>query len=89
MAAGKITAVRIPFCSPPPVAEETIPTKVGPEEHPRSPASASIAKSMVPPFGMIWEARLNEPGQRIPTEKPQRPKPKKLKAGNGDREIKR
>ncbi len=47
------------------------PANVGPAEQPRSPARASKANIAVPPPRMRAEARLNVPGQKIPTAKPQ------------------
>lgn len=46
---GKITPAKIPIFRFSDAISETNPTKVGPPEHPASPASASSANNAVPP----------------------------------------
>lgn len=64
-----------------PQALETNPARVGPPEQPRSPARASKANMAVPPRGIMEEALLKVPGQRIPTEKPHSPHPIRPRTG--------
>lgn len=52
-------------------APDTIPTSVGPPEHPTSPPNASRANNAVPPFGRAADALLNVPGHMMPTDNPQ------------------
>ena len=87
-AAGKQIAARIPARSCPPARLETFPTRVGPREQPRSPARAKKANMAVPPF-ILAEARLNVPGQSMPTEKPQRAQPARPAGGQLQKAIKR
>ena len=68
---GNITPARIPIFKLSPILLDTIPTRVGPPEHPRSPPSAKSANMAVPPFGRAAAALLKEPGHIIPTESPQ------------------
>ena len=65
-------------------APDTTPTTPGPEEHPRSPASARSANNAVPPFGQDAAAILKVPGQNTPTENPQSPHPSSASTGFGD-----
>ena len=51
-------------------ALDTIPTKVGPPEQPKSPANANKANKAVPPFFNNAAALLKLPGHIIPTDKP-------------------
>ena len=51
------------------------PTSVGPLVQPKSPARAKSANIAVPPLGSSEDAMLNEPGQRIPTDRPHIPQP--------------
>ncbi len=74
-AIGKITAARIPLLRLSPYTPETKPASVGPEEQPRSPASASRANRAVPPCRMEATAILKVPGHMIPTERPQSAQP--------------
>lgn len=64
-----------------------MPAKVGPAEQPMSPPNANSANSVVPPREITRDAVLKEPGQRIPTERPQIPHPSRLRIGKGAREI--
>ena len=75
---GKITAAKIPVCNCPVVELVTKPTKVGPPEHPKSPAKASKANIVVPPVRREAAAVLNVPGHIIPTDNPVRAQPNKL-----------
>lgn len=86
---GKTTAASIPFFKSSDAALEIQPTRAGPVEHPRSPASASNANSAVPPFRSIADALLKVPGHIIPTDKPQTAQPARDKAGDDEREIHR
>lgn len=72
-----------------PAAADTLPTTVGPKEHPKSPAKAKRANISVPPPRIFREARLKVPGQRTPTEKPQRAHPARPTTGQGDNTIRR
>ena len=85
---GAMIPARIPILIVP-AALDTKPTKVGPPEHPRSPANASIAKSKVPPLRNAADALLKVPGHIIPTEKPQIPQPISSTIGIGTRDIQR
>ena len=78
---GNTIAARIPIFKSPPIRSATIPTTVGPDEHPKSPASAISAYMAVPPPGSSSAAILNVPGQNIPTVKPQKAHPKSPKNG--------
>lgn len=82
-------AARIPACSVFPKALDTNPTRVGPEEHPRSPARASMANMTVPPRRIEAEALLNVPGHMIPTENPQMAQQISSMKGTGISEIPR
>ena len=66
---------------------DTVPTTVGPIEHPTSPANAKNANIAVPPLLIFADDMLNVPGQRIPTAKPHRPHPSKLNKGSGESEM--
>lgn len=79
---GKMTPAKIPIFRFSDAISETNPTKVGPPEHPASPASASIANNAVPPFLREADALLNVPGHMIPTDNPQIEQP--INAINGD-----
>ena len=59
------------------------PAKVGPPEHPRSPANANKANKSVPLPRTFADAMLNVPGQNMPTENPARPQPDKAIKGLG------
>ena len=76
-------ALIIPVFKLPPRVSATVPTRVGPEEQPRSPARARSANMVVPPVGMDAEAMLNVPGHIIPTEKPHTAQPMRPSAGCG------
>ncbi len=89
MVIGKITAQRIPNCKFPPNTPDINPATLGPEEQPRSPASARRANIVVPPNFTLSAARENVPGQNTPTEKPQRIQPIRPTAGEGERPIMR
>lgn len=84
---GKTIAVNIPRRRLPENALETNPTRVGPPEHPKSPASASIANRTVPPLFMAADALLKVPGHIIPTENPQIAQPISPTIGTGTREM--
>ena len=66
---------------------EIKPTSPGPAVQPKSPPSASSAKSAVPPLLIDAEALLKEPGHIIPTESPHTAQPIKLTALFGTRLI--
>ena len=72
-----------------PNAPDTIPTSVGPPEHPTSPPNASRANNAVPPFGRAADALLKVPGHMMPTDNPQIAQAIRLICGIGDREIPR
>lgn len=80
-------AAKIPVFRLPPAWEDTRPARVGPLEHPRSPASARRANIVVPPRGIETDAVLKSPGHIIPTENPQSAQPKRFNTGNGRMEI--
>ena len=84
---GKTIAVNIPRRRLPENALETNPTRVGPPEHPKSPASASIANRTVPPLFIAADALLKVPGHIIPTENPQIAQPISPTIGTGTREM--
>ena len=71
MHTGKTIATSIPDFRSSPNASDTMPTKVGPAVHPKSPASASKANIAVPPVGMFFAATLNVPGHISAHEAPQ------------------
>lgn len=64
-----------------------MPTNVGPDEQPRSPASANSANIAVPPRRNDAAARLNDPSHMMPTEKPQTAQPIRLVTGQGEGEM--
>ena len=70
-------AARSPMVMFPPLVLDTIPTSVGPDEQPKSPASAKNANMAVPPPGRDAADMLKVPGQKIPTEKPKVPQAKR------------
>lgn len=72
---GKMSATHKPAFKSPPVLFAIMPTTVGPEEQPRSPARAISAYMAVPPPGSFNAAMLKVPGQKIPTENPQMAQP--------------
>ena len=86
---GKMIAANIPMLILPSAASATNPARLGPTEHPISPASARNANIAVPPEGRSFAAMLNVPGQNMPTEKPQSAQPARLNAGYGDRDVRR
>lgn len=67
---GKMIAVSSPVFRLSFAAFDMKPTSVGPAEQPISPASAINANIAVPAPFRLEEARLNVPGQKMPTEKP-------------------
>ena len=81
--------IRIPFRRLSPKVLAAKPTTAGPPLQPKSPASASRAKSVVPPLGIEALAILKLPGHIIPTDNPQIPHPIRLNAGEGAKEVKR
>ena len=81
---GNTIALKIPIFKLASKPCATVPTKVGPREHPKSPASASNANIAVPPVGKETDAKLNVPGHIIPTEKPQTAQPSNPKIGYGE-----
>ena len=85
---GKIRANKIPSLKFPWLLLKIKPTKVGPLEHPKSPANARNAKRAVPPLFKQEEAMLKVPGHKMPTENPQSPQASKLRSGKGEREMK-
>ena len=68
---------------------EATPTVVGPREQPTSPARASRANMAVPPVRIFALAILKEPGQRMPTDKPQSPQPMSPSIGEEERDMSR
>ena len=86
---GNAIAAKMPTFKFPPAAPDTNPTTVGPEEQPRSPASAKSANIAVPPRGRRLDALLNVPGHIMPTEKPQSAQPRMLKIGSDDKAVNR
>ena len=84
---GKIIAAIMPILRLSLIRLDTVPTTVGPIEHPTSPASAKKANIAVPPLLILADDMLNVPGQRIPTARPHRPHPIRLNIGNGESEI--
>ena len=68
---------------------EIFPTIAGPAAPPKSPDMASIAKSAVPPFGILGEQILIVPGHMIATEKPQRIQPRSPSIGIEERDASR
>ena len=74
-----------PTCKLFPAFWEMTPIRLGPMEPPKSPASAKNANIAVPPYGIVFAARLKEPGQSIPTEKPQIAHPKRPIIGLSDK----
>ena len=86
-AIGKIRAARNPIFKLSLKMPETVPTRVGPDEQPRSPARARNANIAVPPADAFSAARLKTPGQRIPTESPHNPHPIRDRTGIGEKEA--
>ena len=78
---GNITAAPMPIRMLPPLIVVMKPAAAGPPAHPRSPARARRANIRVPPFFRLAAARLKVPGQKMPTEKPARPKPRRAISG--------
>ena len=89
MNTGKMIAASIPILILPPVASATKPARLGPTEHPTSPASARNANIAVPPPGKTPAAMLNVPGQNMPTEKPVSAQPMRLNIGYGESDVAR
>lgn len=85
MTTGKMIATKIPIRMLFPNMSDTKPTSVGPPEQPKSPASASMAKSTVPPRLSAAAALLKVPGHRMPTENPQIAQPIISTIGTGTR----
>ena len=84
---GKIIAVKMPTFIFPLATSEIAPTREGPEEQPKSPASASKANIAVPPLRREAAALLNVPGHIMPTEAPHSAHPIRLIIGEGVRLI--
>lgn len=61
MTTGTIIPNASPTCKSPPKTSAIAPTAVGPAIQPTSPAKASSAKSAVPPFGILAEAKEKVP----------------------------
>lgn len=80
---GKITGGKVLYVTPSNM-EAASARRGGTREHPASPPSARRLKRGVPPLGMVLDAVLKVPGQRIPTDRPQMPQPRRLIAGSGD-----
>ena len=80
---------RIPDDILPPNISAAKPVSVGPMEQPASPASARNANMAVPPPFRMLAAMLKVPGQKIPTDKPQKAQPTRLSTGLGDKEVRR
>lgn len=87
--AGKIIADKIPIWRLLLKFPETKPARVGPPEHPRSPARANIANITVPPLLIAAEDLLNVPGHNTPTENPHKAQPTRPIAGTGINAIHR
>ena len=83
---GNIIAARIPNFILSFSASEINPTRVGPLEHPKSPARAISANMAVPP-GISLAAKLSVPGHMIPTANPHSAHPMSPIIGEEDREI--
>ena len=58
---GNTILANIPIFRLSPAKSDTKPTKVGPEEHPKSPPNASKANKAVPAFGKAAAALLRFP----------------------------
>ena len=86
---GKMIADKMPTFKLSPKWLETIPTRVGPLEQPKSPANAISANIAVPPPRMEAEALLKDPGHKIPTDSPHNAQPINPKIGDGTRAIQR
>ena len=84
---GNIIATKIPAFKLPEAAVEIYPTRVGPPEHPKSPANAKKANIAVPPFFIRADALLKLPGHMMPTERPHTAQPIREITGDGDKEI--
>ena len=65
------------------------PTMDGPTVPPTSPARAKSAKSAVPPWGILADVRLIEPGHIIATARPLNIQPIKEISGIGDNDANR
>ena len=86
---GKMPPARRPAFRLLPKSWEMFPTSAGPAAPPKSPDMASIAKSAVPPLGILGEQTLIVPGHMIATEKPQRTQPKSPKSGRAESDASR
>ena len=80
---GKIKAARIPIFKFPLHIPDTIPTRLGPPEQPISPPKARSANKAVPPAGSAFDALEKVPGHMIPTDRPHRAHPARLKTRTG------
>ena len=89
MNTGKTIDIRIPDEMLPPRRSAAKPVRVGPAEHPTSPARARNANIAVPPPGRTPAAMLNVPGQNMPTEKPVSAQPTRLNTGYGESDVAR
>ena len=86
---GKTAPARRPAFRLLPWNWEMFPTRAGPAAPPKSPDMASIAKSAVPPLGILGEQTLMVPGHMIATEKPQRTQPKRPSVGFAESDASR
>ena len=72
-------AAKIPCFKFPPIRSVAMPTTLGPLPQPRSPARAKKANMAVPPRRMDLAPMEKQPGHMIPTERPHRAQPARLK----------
>ena len=84
---GKTEAKSIPFFKSSPNADDIMPTRYGPDEHPASPASARNAKTDVEHTGILTAARLYVPGHITPTANPHTPTPISDSTAEGENAI--
>ena len=86
---GNTLPTSIPVWRLSPACWVTVPTRLGPNAPPRSPAIARRANSAVPPWGIRGEVMLIVPGHIMPTEKPQKIQPISPKKGLADNDARR
>ena len=89
MNTGNIIEVSIPIDILPLNISAAKPVRVGPMEHPTSPASARNANIAVPPPFSTLAAMLKVPGQKMPTDNPQKAHPISPNTGLGDSAVSR
>ncbi len=86
---GNTLPASMPDCRLSPARWETVPTRLGPNAPPKSPAMARKANSAVPPWGRRGEVMLIVPGHMMPTENPQKMQPINPRTGLEDRDANR